>query len=242
VDAETVNQLLEINRLFYSQFSEEFSDSRSSDRLNIEPFRSYLANGIRLLDVGCGNGRLAETLERSGYALDYLGIEQSVQLIEDASHRCRRLDNVHAEFLAVNIAEPGWGEGVRGVLAFDVIVALAVLHHIPSFERRAAVLQEIRKALKPNGVYVMSNWQFMNSERLRNKIVGWDCVGLEEARLETGDYLLDWKRGGVGYRYVHLLDAPQVRELARASGFLIVEQFHSDNDLNLFSVLQNSNL
>lgn len=36
---------------------------------------------------------------------------------------------------------------------------------------------------------------------------------------EPGDYLLDWKRGGQGLRYCHLVDEAEVERLAAGSGF-----------------------
>ena len=70
VEQTIVAQLLKLNREFYSQFSADFSASRSGERMNIEPFRAYLANGMRLLDAGCGNGRLANALELADFTLD----------------------------------------------------------------------------------------------------------------------------------------------------------------------------
>jgi len=238
VDAETVNKLLAINRAFYAQFSAAFSDSRSSERFNIEPFRTYLANDIRLLDAGCGNGRLAGTLERAGYALDYVGIDGSPELITFAEKNCAGLKNVRAQFRVVDLTTARWSESAHDASPFDIIVSLAVLHHIPSFELRAQVLREMRALLKPRGIFVMCNWQFLKNERLRKKIVKWKQWITDDWRLETGDYLLDWKRGGVGYRYVHLVDEKEVNELGRASGFQVIEQFSADNDLNLYSILQ----
>ncbi len=238
MDAETVNQLTELNRKFYSQFSADFSDSRSSERFNIEPFRKYLANDIRLLDAGCGNGRLAGTLERAGFSLDYVGIDGSAELISFAQKKNAALKNVRAEFRVVDLTTRGWHNELQDASPFDMSVSLAVLHHIPSFELRTNVLQEIRALLKPRGIFVMSNWQFLNNERLRKKIVPWEMVATSDSRLETNDYLLDWKRGGVGYRYVHLVDEKEVEQLANASDFQVVEQFYADNDLNLYSILQ----
>jgi hypothetical protein len=84
----------------------------------------------------------------------------------------------------------------------------------------------------------MSNWQFAHNERLRNKIVPWQRLEIDAGELEEGDALLDWKRGGTGYRYVHLITEGEVQELAAQSGFQLVEQFRADAELNLWSVLR----
>jgi len=49
---------------------------------------------------------------------------------------------------------------------------------------------------------------------------------------------MTWKRGGVGYRYCHLITKAEVRRMAEQSGFDVLEQFYADADLNLYSVLQ----
>lgn len=241
VDAETVKTLLETNREFYSQFSADFSDTRSGERFNLEPFRAYLANDMRLLDAGCGNGRLANALERAGFALDYFGIDSSPELIAFAEKKSAVLKTVRAVFRVADLTQTHWGDTVRDAAPFDVIVSLAVLHHIPGFDLRANVLKEIRAILKPRGIFIMSNWQFLNNERLRKKIVPWEtCRDVPPEHLERGDYLLDWKRGGVGYRYVHLIDKNEANELASAGGFQILQQFYADGDLNLYSIWQSN--
>jgi len=238
VDSSTRARLLELNRKFYSQFSADFSATRSSERFNIEPFRKFLANDIRLLDAGCGNGRLAGALENAGFSLAYVGIDGSPELVAFAQKENATLRNVRAQFRVVDLTLPRWSESLRDAPPFDVIVSLAVLHHIPSFALRANVLREIRARLKPNGIFVMSNWQFLNDERLRKKIVAPDKIAPGEWRLDPGDYFLDWKRGGVGYRYVHWIDETKVEDLADASGWQVVEQFLADKNLNLYSVLR----
>ena len=133
---------------------------------------------------------------------------------------------------------PGWTLPLRDRSAFDVALALALLHHIPGIEFRKRVLGDIRALLRPDGVLIMSNWQFMQSERLRRKIVPWQTVGIDERELEPGDALLDWKRGGSGYRYVHQFTPAEVQSLSDQCGFQVLEQFRADEDLNLFSVLK----
>jgi len=238
VERDLVKRLLALNREFYSKFSEEFSDSRSSERLNLEPLRPYLANGQKLLDVGCGNGRLAGALDAAGYALDYVGVDGSVELVAAARERCDALKQVPAQYFVADLAEDGWHERVSRFAPFDVITALAVLHHLPGFDLRVQVLETCRALLAAQGALVLNNWQFWNSERLRHKIVPWSTLGIEAEKLEAGDYLLDWRRGGVGYRYVHALTHEEVQALARAAGLRVVAQFTADGDLNLYSVLR----
>lgn len=238
MDAELVNKLLELNREFYSRFSSEFSESRSEDRLNLQPWRALVRDEMNLLDVGCGNGRLAAALDREGHPLAYVGIDSSAELVALAARRGDKLKHLHATFRAADLAEPGWSKGIAKFGAFDLVLALAVLHHLPSFGLRARVLKEIKSLLAPNGMFVMSNWQFLNSQRLRNKRVPWERIGIEAQTLEAGDYLLDWKRGGMGYRYVHFVTEAEVQDLARTAGYTVVEQLYADNDLNLFSILK----
>jgi hypothetical protein len=65
-------------------------------------------------------------------------------------------------------------------------------------------------------------------------------VGLDPIGLEPGDYLLDWKRGGVGYRYCHLVDRDELARLADESDLALAETFRAggkEGDLSLFGVL-----
>ncbi|MGE5138070.1 MAG: class I SAM-dependent methyltransferase [Rudaea sp.] len=234
---ELVKLLLDLNREFYAAFARDFSDTRSSERLNLDPIAPYLANGLRLLDAGCGNGRLAERLDREGLALDYLGVDAAEKLIAVAERRKRTFRNVKAEFRTADLSEPGWGDSLRDRGPFDLILALAVLHHLPGFELRRRVLSDMRSFLAPGGHIILSNWQFYGSERLRGKIVPWGTIGVDERELEPGDALIDWKRGGEGVRYVHLLQEEEVSRLAGESALAVVDQFLADRDLNLFSVL-----
>ncbi len=115
---------------------------------------------------------------------------------------------------------------------------MAVLHHIPSFALRRAVLRDLHGLLRAEGICAMSNWQFMRNERLRRKIVPWSTLDIDERELEAGDALLDWKRGGTGYRYCHFFTEAEVSDLAAQSGFAVRAQFYADGELNLYSVLQ----
>ncbi len=80
----------------------------------------------------------------------------------------------------------------------------------------------------------------MDSIRQRKKIAGWQEVGVNEEDVEPNDYLLTWRRDGVGYRYVSLIDEGETAELAKAAGLRMLAQFRSDGregNLNLYCIL-----
>jgi SAM-dependent methyltransferase len=238
MDEQLVKRLIAINQKFYSEFAHAFSETRSSAQTRLDRIVAYIGNDVKVLDVGCGNGRLAERLEKEGRRVRYVGVDASSELIAIASARAARLHKVAAEFRVADITQQGWSASLAGVMPFDIAIMLAVLHHVPSFDLRGAVLRDIHALLRPGGELIMTNWHFERNERLRKKVVPWQTVGIDPRDLESGDALLTWERGGVGYRYCHLITKVEVRRMAEQSGFEVVEQFYADADLNLYSVFE----
>jgi tRNA (uracil-5-)-methyltransferase TRM9 len=120
-----------------------------------------------------------------------------------------------------------------------VITAFATLHHIPSRELRLRLLQTVHSLLAPSGRFIHSNWQFLNSDKLRGRVQPWERIGLSAQAVDAGDYLLDWRRGGEGLRYVHQFSEEELSGLATESGFDIAETFYSDGEggrLGLYQV------
>lgn len=238
MELEVVKRLLALNREFYAEFAESFSDTRSSGDMNLEPIMPFLRDGMKVLDVGCGNGRLAERLDRDGHSLTYIGIDAAPELFEIAKKRKGNLRHISAEFHMADVTTPEWTDEMQVYKPLDLAFALAVLHHIPGLELRLQLLRGIHSLLRPGGVLLMSNWQFMQNERVRRKILSWETLNIDENQVEPGDALIDWKRGGAGCRYVHEFTAEQVQTLSDKSGFRMVDQFRADAGQNLFSVLK----
>src|SRR3972149_1374986 len=76
----------------------------------------------------------------------------------------------------------------------------------------------------------ISTWQFLHSPKLRARIVPWAEAGVGEQEVDEGDYLLDWRRGGRGLRYVHHTGEEEVARLAEPAGLRVSGQFHSDGE------------
>ena len=193
MNAELVQRLLDINREFYTRLAQAFSNSRPAERVYVEPIMPYLADGVKVLDVGCGNGRTALRLDGAGYALHYIGVDASPQLLKIA--QAAALRHIQAAYIQADVSAPAWTEPLREHAPFDLALALAVLHHLPGFDLRCRVLRDVRALLHPGGALLLSNWQFTRSARLRARF----AAAAEAERRDVASEL-----ASVGARHVVL--------------------------------------
>ncbi len=235
MDQQTVTRLLEINLQFYQTFALQFSATRRRLQPGVKKILTTRSPDGAILDLGCGNGALAGELARRNFRGSYLGIDASPGLIDEA--RRQTLAGFKAVFLQADLASPGW-EAALPWKDFDAALAFAVVHHLPGKNLRLDVLQSIRRLLPPGGRFIHSEWQFLNSPRLAARILPWEKAGLSADQVDPGDYLLDWKSGGYGLRYVHFFNESELTHLAAESVFHILETFYSDGEGGRLGVYQ----
>lgn len=226
MDSLVVHQLLEINRRFYADFGPQFSATRQRIQPGVRRILSHLPPGGHLLDLGCGNGELARVLADNGFRGSYTGLDFSVPLLADARIQTGKLA---ACFMEADLSGPDWEKSLEPG-HFNVVTAFAALHHIPGANLRQSILFKIHALLEAGGEFILSNWQFLNSEKLKNRIQAWETAGLSGLDMEAGDYLLDWRAGGTGLRYVHHFSAEELGQAASATGFRVKESFLSDGE------------
>jgi ubiquinone/menaquinone biosynthesis C-methylase UbiE len=112
---------------------------------NVDLARLGASAGDRVVDVGCGEGVLAEQLARAG--LHVTGVEPAAYLRERFEARLRAVD-------------PGSGvvDGLADRLPFGdgevgAVVTTEVLEHVPD---PAAALGELRRVMRPGAVLCLS--------------------------------------------------------------------------------------
>lgn len=231
MEEAVVRQLVDLNAAFYARFAGAFAASRATPQPGFDRLLACLPRlTSSVLDVGCGDGRFGRFLRARGVTVDYTGVDFSGELLARVS------SDLTGQILSCDISRPGC---LRDLGQFDLVVCLSTLQHIPGHINRSRLLGEIREHIRPGGTVVLANWQFLDSPRQRRKIRPWAECDLQPSDVEEGDYLLAWRRGGYGVRYVALLDAEATRALADAAGFTIVGQYRSDGregDLNLYTI------
>ena len=239
---ETIRALNAINSRFYTEHADEFDDTRRGPwkgwRKLVDPVRALTGSRVtpelRVLDLGCGNGRFAGFLADHVGELRYTGVDCSPGLLRCAA-RCQpgaRLiehDLVDRSFPTVD--EP-----------FDLVAAIALLHHVPSYERRVALLRDAADTLAPTGLAIVTHWQFLAEPSLARRAFLPD----EPSDLEDGDRILRWGAESTSedsIRYCHHTSDDEAGRLALAAGLEIVDAFHADGRngrLNLYQILRRS--
>jgi len=108
-----------------------------------------------VLDAGCGMGRFAEVVQRFGAT--YVGMDYSYAV--DAAYRnAGHLPGVH--FVQADIFDPPFADG-----AFDLAMALGVLHHTP--DPRAA-FQSLSHVVKEGGQLTITVYDAGNKVYVAN--------------------------------------------------------------------------
>ncbi len=245
----TRRQLHALSIAFYEAHAEAFDASRIdlpwpgwTRVLDVIP-----GNGLRVLDLGCGNGRFARFLQEAGLRFDYTGIDANATLLDAARERVgpalegpwRLLEQ---DFLASS--RPG-GELPEG--PFGLVALMGVLHHVPSAELRLALLRAAAARLAPGGVLALTAWQFAEHERFMRRVVDWSTIDrvlgarIDPDDLEPGDFLLRFGDDpSAPPRYCHQLADAEFEGWPEALGLRLIEDFRADGaqgDLNRYGLL-----
>lgn len=229
---EIVERLLALNQDFYRQFATPFAETRTHPQPGFYQLVEFIPRPCKkMLDVGCGEGRFGRFVLDRNLAEHYTGVDFSQELIDIAAN------SIEGEFFLRNLSRQG---SLNGLGEFNLIACLATMQHIPGRSNRLNLLREMRDHLAAGGVILLSNWQFMDSERQRKKVTDWSQVNIDPSELEENDYLIAWRRAGTGFRYVNFINSIDMEWLARSVGLKVSGQFRADGragNLNLYSIL-----
>ncbi|UCC92732.1 MAG: class I SAM-dependent methyltransferase [Thermoplasmata archaeon] len=197
----------------FDAIAEAFDASRASPW----PFVAEWLSGLGplatpLVDVGCGNGRhlaLAATLGIWG-----MGVDLSSRLLQ----------------LARNRVAPGTGLVAGDARALPVadnvaaaVMAVAMLHHVPSDEDRRAVARELRRIALPGASILVSVWALDDPEVAKRARARVDPEG------DGRDLLVPWRavEGSHVDRYYRVIGLAELADIIAGAGLSVARAWDS---------------
>jgi ubiquinone/menaquinone biosynthesis C-methylase UbiE len=199
----------------YNRMAPYFSITRPHLSADLLELKQYTQKGDRVLDLGCGNGRLYDLFKEIGS--DYTGIDVSAKMIEIA--RAKFPDGNFK--LQKNPSEIKFQNHT-----FDEVYCLSVFHHIPSLELRLKLLKEIKRVLKPGGNLVMTVWNLQNRPKLFLELL---YNKIRNPFLDFGDLFIPFHDNTgklIANRYHHSYSGKELVNLAKSLGFKVLETRH----------------
>jgi len=202
----------------YDLIADDFSESRYKIWPEMTVWQKHILAGQKILDIGCGNGRMMQLLTDKN--IEYVGFDISGKLINIARDKCQQYSFKTVDFQVGDMRHLPYQENI-----FDIILAVAVLHHLPHPDNRWQALQEIYRILKPGGLLLMNNWYFWNAyankkyQIKKQILVNW-WRGLEKQGL-----FIPWKNTNgqpIMNRYYYAYKKKELAHLLNQSGFLVV--------------------
>jgi len=198
----------------YNTIFAHFSKTRSYVWEELRYLTQLCIPGEKILDLGCGNGRLLELLK--DFNIDYIGIDDSEKLIEVAKQRYP--DKRFQKANALSLPFPN--------NYFDKIFSIAVFHHIPSEKFRLKFLKEGKRVLKPKGLFILTVWNLFQKKFLKYHLKFFFLKVIGKSKLDFKDIFYPWKSPSgeiIVQRYFHCFTKKELKGLAEKVGFQVKE-------------------
>ena len=219
---ETINKILGELEAGYDQMAEKFSGTRSFFWNDLAFIADYVADGERVLDYGCGNGRILEILKTK--KIDYVGVDISQKLIDLAKVKYPQQRDFFSKITSqTSLAFPD--------NFFNKIISVAVFHHFPEKCARE-MARELFRITKPGGAVIVTAWNLWQKKRRRNifnlsALTGKVFQAGEYAGFGFGDILVPFRdnQGRVFKRYHRAYTKKSLSEVFLSAGFEIEKCF-----------------
>lgn len=124
----------------YDLLTHLFGFSRVHDRL---VGQAELADGHRVLEIGCGTGNLTIRAKKARPSIDVIGSDPDPLALKRAQRKARRLSGIRFERGYAQRLPYADGE-------FDRVLSSMMLHHLDS-DAKTAAAAEVFRVLRPGG-------------------------------------------------------------------------------------------
>lgn len=207
----------------YNKIAEDFHKSRKN--LFWKEFlylKQYLKEDIKILDLGCGSGRMIKFLKSYIKNFEYIGIDFSEKLILIAKKEFPEYKFIKLDILKKQLPfENNY---------FDLVLLIAVLHHIPSKNHRILILKEVKRVLKQDGVLFMTNWNLLKFRTFIKYFLNLKRLKILKFKFFSKHLFIPWKNRYL--RYYYAFSSKEIKKLCKKIKFKIL-LFKKNNNLTI---------
>jgi ubiquinone/menaquinone biosynthesis C-methylase UbiE len=222
MNQKTINQILGETEVGYDQMADKFSHTRKNFWGDLAFMADYIEDGDRILDFGCGNGRLLEILKDK--KIEYSGVDISQKLISLAKEKYPDYSESFAKI--AGLASLAFPDNY-----FNRIISVAVFHHFPQKYARE-MAKELFRITKPGGTVVVTVWNLWQKKRRKNifnffAILGKIFQSGAYRGYGLGDILVPFQnnQGGVFKRYHRVYTKKSLTKVFFSAGFEVEKCF-----------------
>ncbi|MEA3463726.1 MAG: class I SAM-dependent methyltransferase [Patescibacteria group bacterium] len=234
MDKQTQKNLLNLVKRNYKEIAENFSETRKKYLWpELIKLTQNVKNGDKVLDVGCGNGRLLQAFLNK--RISYVGMDSSEKLIDLAQQKNWKLEVGSWKFIKGDILELD----EINKTGFDHVFCIAALHQIPGKDLQIQALKQLKNKVKPDGKIIITVWNLWSQKKFRKLI--WKFVLLKligKNKIDYGDILFDWKDSQgerVSQRYYHAFTKSELKKIVKKAR-LKIERIYKD-EFNYYAIL-----
>ena len=137
----------------YDKIAQKFSITRHTVWKYTKKFINSLPKNSKCLEIGCGNGKNMLYCKD----LDWTGVE----ICKGFRDICikRGLNVIDGNAIDLPFEDN----------SFDVVISIAVIHHLSTEQRRKKAIQEMFRVLKPGGRMLIEVWSIKQLEKSTHK-------------------------------------------------------------------------
>jgi len=180
--------------------------------------REYCPTPCRVLDFGCGTGRVAIPMAALGHRVTAVDLSEEMLRVAGAKATAAgvRLDRLHANIVTLDAICDR---------AFDAALCMfSTLGMVSGVENRRRVVEHAHRVLRPGGVFLLhvhNRWHHLGTRRGRSWLLR-DMLRSVRGSPDAGDWLMDHHDGQTGWP-MHLFRGREIDRLLRSVGFRIAE-------------------
>lgn len=214
----------------YDDFATTFWNSREGMKWQeieyfLEKYNEKI-DGKKILDIGCGNGRLLDIFIKSNAILDidYFWMDASSGMIDEAKKKFWSDDFFVGDMLKLcDLKHKN----------FESVFFIASFHHLLSFGERVKVLQDLKKNILPGTYIFLTNWALeskLNKEKYLSSLV-WDS----ENEFWGKDFMV---KIGMFERFYHSFTLEELTYIFETTWYEIIENRLFENERNIISIIR----